>query len=186
MKNQEIAVTETELAVFLNQFEVVKGMAVFGTILQATKPKMNVKDRITKEPNPFGEVVKISKVSCIFNADYAKQVTNQLKREDKPESDYKKGEAVMELSFSPNNDFFCMNVKNGKYVVRYRPNDNVKPTTEYTANGKIVSFNALKNYLPEVKKATNQGTDKEILWRTVYLENVREITINGIKYIVTR
>lgn len=186
MKNQTIAVTEKELAVFLNQFEVSKGMAVFGTIFQITTPKALVKDRTTKQPNPFALITKESKVSCIFNADYERQVTNQLKREDKPETDYKKGVAVMELQFSPNNDFFCMNVKNGKYVVRYRPNDNVKPTTEYKADGKIVKFDQVKNYLPEPSKATNQGTDREILWRTVYLENVREITINGINYIVTR
>jgi hypothetical protein len=183
---KKIKVTETELAVILTQFKVSKGMAVFGTIFQITTPKALVKDRVTKQPNPFALITKESKVSCIFNADYEKQVINQLKREDKPETDYHKGVAVMELDFFGNNDFFCVNVKNQKFVVRYRPNDNVKPTTEYKADGKIVKFDQVKNYLPEPSKATNQGTEREILWRTVYLSNIHEINLNGTEYQVIR
>ena len=181
-----VKVTELELTQLLVNFKVVKGMAVFGTILQETKPKMLVKDRVTKEKNPFAEIVKVSKVSCIFNADYEKQIVNQLKRENKPETEYHKGMAVMELEFFGNNDFFCRNVKNQKNVIRYRPNDKIKPTTEYFADNKKVSFEQVKNLLPETSKATNQGTEKEILWRTVYLSNIQEITLNKVKYIVIR
>jgi len=186
MENQVLRVTELELQAILQNFKVVQGMAVFGSIFQTTIPKALVKDRVTKEKNPFAVIQKQSKVSCIFNADYEKQVVNQLKREDKPETDYHKGNAVMELEFFGNNDFFCRNVKNQKSVVRYRPNDNVKPTTEYFADDKKVSFDQVKNYLPEPSKATNQGTEKEILWRTVYLSNIQEITLNKVKYIVIR
>jgi hypothetical protein len=155
-----VRVTELELATILKDFKVVKGMAVLGTLYQITIPKALVKDRITKEKNPFNLITKESKVSCIFNADYEKQVTNQLKLEDKDESEYKRGEAVMELSFFGNNEFYCENVKNGKKVIRYRPNDNTKPTTEYKADGKLVKFEQVKNYLPEPSKATNQGTER--------------------------
>ena len=186
MENQVLRVTELELEAILMNFKVVKGMAVLGSIFQITIPKALVKDRITKEKNPFNLITKESKVSCIFNADYEKQVTNQLKREDKDESDYKRGEAVMELEFFGNNDFYCQNVKNGKKVIRYRPNDNTKPTTEYKADGKLVKFEQVKNLLPETSKATNQGTEREILWRTVYLSNIHEITLNKVKYIVIR
>jgi hypothetical protein len=186
MENQVLRVTELELQVILQNFKVVQGMAVFGSLFQATTPKMLVKDRITKEKNPFNVITKESKVSCIFNADYEKQVVNQLKREDKEETEYKKGFSAMELKFFGNNDFYCENVKNEKKVIRYRPNDKVKPTTEYFADNKKVSFDQVKNYLPEPSKATNQGTEKEILWRTVYLENIQEITLNKVKYIVIR
>jgi hypothetical protein len=181
-----VRVTELELATILKDFKVVKGMAVFGSIYQATDPNPLKKDRVTKEPNPYAQIIKESKLSCIFNADYAKQVVNQLKREDKDESEYKRGKAVMELEFFGNNDFFCRNVKNQRLVVRYRPNDNVKPTTEFFADGKTVKFEQIKNLLPEKKKNENQGTQREILWRTVYLENIKEMTINGTNYKVIR
>jgi hypothetical protein len=186
MESKILRVTELELEATLMNFKVSKGMAVIGSVFQITTPKALVKDRITKEKNPFNLITKESKVSCIFNADYGKQVTNQLKREGKDESEYNRGEAVMELEFFGNNDFYCQNVKNGKKVIRYRPNDNVKPTTEYKADGKAVKFDEVKNLLPENKKAENQGTEKEILWRTVYLSNIHEITINKVKYIVIR
>jgi hypothetical protein len=186
MESKILRVTELELVDKLQNFKVSKGMAVIGSVFQITIPKALVKDRVTKEKNPYNVISKESKVSCIFNADYEKQVTNQLKREDKDESEYKKGEPVMELEFFGNNDFFTRNVKNKKYVIRYRPNDNTKPTTEFKADGKLVKFEQVKNLLPETNKATNQGTEREILWRTVYLENIHEMTINKIKYIVIR
>jgi hypothetical protein len=185
-ENQVIRITELELEDKLMNFKVSKGMAVIGSIFQITIPKKLVKDRITKEKNPFNVIAKESKVSCIFNADYGKMVTNQLKREDKPETDYEPGKSAMELKFFGNNDFYTENVKNGKKVIRYRPNDNIKSSTEYKADGKLVSYNEVKNLLPEPSKATNQGTEKEILWRTVYLENIQEITLNKVKYIVIR
>jgi hypothetical protein len=185
-ENQVIRLSEKELEDKLLNFKVVKGMSVLGSVFQATEPKMLVKDRVTKEKNPYSVIQKQSKVSCIFNADYAKMVTNQLKREDKPETDYKKGQPAMELKFFGNNDFYCENVKNGKKVIRYRPNDNVKSSTEFFGDGKLIPYSVAKNLLPENNKATNQGTEKEILWRTVYLENIQEITINKVKYIVIR
>jgi len=186
VENQVIRVTELELESILIKFKVVKGMSVFGSLFQITTPKALVKDRITKEKNPYSVITKHSKVSCIFNADYEKQVINQLKRENKPETDYEKGKPAMELTFFGNNDFYCENVKNGKKVVRYRPNDNVKSSVEYFADGKAVKFEQVKNLLPDNSKATNQGTEKEILWRTPYLENIHELTINKIKYIIIR
>jgi hypothetical protein len=119
MENQVLRVTELELQTILQNFKFVQGMAVFGSIFQTTIPKALVKDRVTKEKNPFAVIQKQSKVSCIFNADYEKQVVNQLKREDKPETDYKRGEAVMELEFFGNNDFFCRNVKNKESLRNY-------------------------------------------------------------------
>ncbi len=186
METQVLRVTELELEAILMNFKVVEGMAVFGSIFQITIPKALKKDRVTKEENPFKVISKHSKVSCIFNADYAKMTTNQLKREGKPETDYKPGKAAMELKFFGNNDFYCENVKNGKKVVRYRPNDNVKSSTEFYGDDKLIPYAVAKNLIPENNSATNQGTDKEILWRTVYLSNIQEITLNKIKYIVIR
>jgi hypothetical protein len=186
VENQVIRVTELELESILIKFKVVKGMAVFGSLFQITTPKALVKDRITKEKNPYKVITKHSKVSCIFNADYEKQVINQLKRENKPETDYEKGKPAMELTFFGNNDFYCENVKNGKKVVRYRPNNNIKGSVEYFADGKAVKFEQVKNLIPDNSKAINQGTEKEILWRTPYLENIHELTINKIKYIIIR
>lgn len=177
MKN--LNVTQKELAEKLRDFKLVEGMAVFSNIVQETLPKMLVKSRTTKEPNPFGIVSKRSELSVILNAKYETQVVNQLKREDKEESDYKRGQAAMEIVFGENNQFFGLNPKNDKLVIRYRPNPNENriPQTKYFVDGIETPKSKLVDYLPSVNKATNQGTDKEILWRTVYFENIKEITL---------
>lgn len=184
MKN--LNVTQKELAQILKDFKVVEGMAVFSAIEQETLPKMLVKSRITKEVNPFGIVTKRSELNVILNAKYETQVVNQLKREDKEETEYKRGEARMEIVFGENNQFFGMNVKNEKLVIRYRPNPNENriPQTKYFVDGIETPKSKLVDYLPSVNKATNQGTEKEILWRTVYFENIKKISLNQVNYIV--
>ncbi len=184
MKN--LNVTRKELAQILKDFKVVEGMAVFSAVEQETLPKMLVKSRTTKEPNPFGIVTKRSELNVILNAKYETQVVNQLKREDKAETEYKRGDAAMEIVFGDNNQFFGMNVKNEKLVIRYRPNPNINriPETKYFVDGIETPKSKLVDYLPSVNKATNQGTEKEILWRTVYFDNIKKVSLGQIIYTI--
>ena len=173
-------VTYNELAEILLSKQIVKGMPVFASVLQTTKPKALKKDRETKEPNPYADITKVSKVSIILNSDYQKAVTNQLLREGKAITEYKQGQNTMPLEFGENNQFI------GKYkdefVLQYRPNPNTKPNTKYLADNKITDVKKLKNFLPTSNKATNQGTELEIVWRKLYLKNVKKIAINGEVY----
>ena len=49
-------------------------------------------------------------------------------------------------------------------------------------NGKITEKSKLPNVLPTENKAKNQGSEKEILWRKLYISNIRKIKVNGILY----
>lgn len=173
-------VTLKELAQILLETKIVKGMPVFASVLQATEPKALKKSRTTKEPNPFEQILKISKVSILLNSEYEKAVINQLKREEKSEEEYKKGENTMPLVFGENNQF--IGIYKGEFVLQYRPNDNVKPKSKFIANGKITDKSKLVDFLPTESHATNQGTEREILWRKLYLKNVRKIAVNGEVY----
>lgn len=173
-------VTLKELAQILLETKIVKGMPVFASVLQATEPKALKKSRTTKEVNPFEQILKISKVGILLNSEYEKAVINQLKREEKSEEEYKKGENTMPLVFGENNQF--IGIYKGEFVLQYRPNDNVKPKTKFLANGKFTDKNKLAEFLPTENKATNQGTEREILWRKLYLKNVRKIAVNGEVY----
>jgi hypothetical protein len=170
-------VTLKELAQILLEVRMVKGMNMFASVLQVTEPKCLKKSRVTKEINPFESIVKVSKVSILLNAEYEKAVTNQLLRENKETTEYQKGENTMPLVFGENNQFIGM--FKGEFVLQYRPNDNVKAKTKFVANGKITDKNKLVDFLPTENKATNQGTEREILWRKLYLKNVRKIAVNG-------
>ncbi len=178
-----IKLTSNELGNELLNVTLVKGMPTFANITQRTKVKMNVKDRNDHSiKNPFGEVTKVSTVSIILNSDYETAVTNQLKKEDKETEDYNKGKNTMPLTFGENNIF--IGLFNDNFVLQYRPNDNVKPIVKYFHNGKEIDKTELLPFLPEVKKAENQGTDREIFWRKLYLTNVIELTLMKKTYIL--
>lgn len=174
-------VTLKEMAQILFDTKIVKGMPMFASLVQATKPKMNVKSRKDKNiKNTFGEVIKVSKVGVLLNSDYETAVVNQLAREGKESTEYKKGVNTMPLTFGENNQF--IGLYNGEFVIVYRPNDNVKPRTKFVANGKIVNKAKLEDFLPVESHATNQGTEREIQWRKLYLKGVRRMTLNGETY----
>ena len=174
-----LKVTFTELVTVLKETTIINEMAAFASIMQMTEPKTNVKCRDTKEPF-FGMIEKLSIVGIILNSKYESGVLNALKKEDKPKEDYKKGRNSMPLIKGDNNNFF--GTFNDKAVIEYRPNTNVKVQTQYFLNGKRVEKSSLPNVLPTVRKATNQGTEKEILWRKLYVSNIVEITLNGVTY----
>lgn len=175
-------VTINELATILLNTKIIKGMASTAKILQVTQPKCTKKDRVTKEANPYQEILKVSIVNVLLNMEYEKNVTNQLVREGKNESEYQKGINTMPIEFGENNYF--IGTYNGQFVLQYRPNpnQNLKPRVKYVADNKLTNKSKLVNFLPTTSKATNQGTDKEILWRKLYLKNIRKLSFNGCVY----
>ena len=174
-------VSQKELAQILLNTKVVANINIFASVLQATNPPMTVKSRTDKTiKNNFGEVVKLSKVGILLNSNYIKAVENQLIKEDKDTSEYKQGKNTMVIEFGENNQF--IGTYNNEFVLQYRPNDNVKPKSKFIANGKITDKKKLVDFLPVDKPATNQGTEREITWRKLYLKNVRKLTLNGETY----
>lgn len=167
-------VTFKELESILFSTELKKGMPTFASVVQLTDA------RLKKTGNPYKNVMKLSKVSIILNSEYEKAVINQLKREDKSEDNYEKGINTMPLVFGDKNCF--AGIFKGELVIQYRPNDNVYPKTKYVSEGKIVDKVKIENFIPKRVEATNQGTEREIQWRKLYVKNIRQITLNGETY----
>lgn len=167
-------VTRTQLSEILYNMSIIKGMPLFASVLQFTDPKL------LKRGNPHTGIMKFSKVSILLNSEYEKAVVNQLARENKDASEYEKGANTMPLVFGEFNNF--IGKFNGKDVLQYRPNDNSKPMSKYVKDGKIIDKKKIEQFIPVRHEAENQGTDREILWRKLYLHNVRKITINKETY----
>lgn len=185
MKRNVLRVTQKELEHILYQTKMVKGMPMFATVLQVTAPKVTVKSRTDKTvKNPYQSILKVSKVSILLNGEYETAVLNQLEREGKEETAYEKGINTMPLTFGKNNRF--IGEYNGHSALQYRPNDNVKPRSKYIADGKLIDKNKIADFLPVERPATNQGTDREILWRKLYVSNIIKLTFNGQTYKVIR
>jgi len=164
-------VTLAQLASILFSLTYQKGASVFASILQFTDA------RLLKRNNPYANTMKLTALTVMLNTEYEKGVHNQLEREDKDKSEYQKGANTMPLEYGENNRF--IGLFNGNPVIQYRPFDNSHPKSKYLFNGKLIDKAKIASFIPAKKQATNQGTDKEILWRKVYLSNVRKMKVNG-------
>ena len=155
------------------------GIGSIASITQITTPKCTVKCRDTKIPFT-DEIRKESQVSVIVATDYERNVVNQLNREGKDETEYKKGENTMPLDFSVSQNTW-VGLFEGKGVIQYRPNPNekTKPFTQYYLNKVAIDKAKLPNVLPVPTEPKNQGTDKKILWRKLYISNIKAIKIHG-------
>lgn len=182
-----INVTENELAAVLANIDKPNGQTFWAYVHMRTPQKDALKKhRETKEPNPYTLIEKESKFSFLLNSTYQKAVENQLEKEGKDKSEYKKGRNTMPLQLCENNRFF--GYFNGNAVLQYRPNDNKKSPSEvvYWADGKPVTKDDVKHYLPIKNKAKNQGTSREIPWEKVYLKNLVSLTIFHTKYVLIK
>jgi hypothetical protein len=176
-------VTVAQLEAILFDVKTIKGIPTFASIVQVTTPKCTRKCRTSGTPNPYGKIEKVTEMSILLNSDYVKAVENQLLKEGKETTDYKQGKNPMPLEFGNNNQF--VGLFNGEPVLQYRPNDNSKPKTIYLADSKEVSKDEIVGFLPKPSQpAENQGTEREILWRKVYLKNVKSLTFNKVTYII--
>ena len=171
-------VTTKELtAVLLN---TPNSIGSFVQILQFTEPKCLVKDRVTKEPFT-STIKKLTSLTVLLNTEYEKGVLNALKKENKDSSEYEKGINTMPIDFQNSLNEFCGFFKN-EAVIQYRPFENSNAKVKYFLESKLIEKSKLPNVLPTENKATNQGTEKEIFWRKLYVANIRKIKINGIIY----
>lgn len=159
-------------------------------ITQLTDVKILKKDRDTKEPTTIERVQKLTTLSVFLNTAYESGIVNaynaQLKaskvdEEVEAPTAYKKGVNTMPLDFTDSNNHF-FGTFNGKGVIQYRPNTNIAPTVRYFVDGVETDVNDIPNILPIRYKATNQGTEKEILWRKLYVSNLVSINFNNQSY----
>jgi len=171
-------VTSEELTTMLSYIKIQKGMAMFANVVQLTEPKVTKKDRLTGEPF-INTIHKLTEVNVILNSEYNALVRNQNLREGNDESAHKKGANTMPLDKSKSKNNFFGYFKD-KGAIEYKPNYNegfvVK--TQWFLDAKEVDKKQLPDVLPKTYKAKNQGTEVEILWRKLYVENIVQITIN--------
>jgi len=180
MKNA-IEVTTDELTTILKAMP--NSIGSIAQVLQFTEPKCNKKDRDTKEAFT-STIKKLTALKVLVNTAYESGIVNQAKRElaeGKEVGEYTKGNNTMPIDFEDSNNEFCGTFY-GKGVIQYRPFDNSYPKTKFFLDGKVTEKAKLPNVLPTSSKATNQGTEKEISWRKLYIKNIRKIAINGIVY----
>lgn len=154
----------------------VKG-ATFISISALVSARANKKSREDQSPNPFSEVLKLSKVNGTIGADYEASVNRQLGREGKDHITFEAQARKWGERVSP-----ALVEKAGKTYLALQVNHTRKPVYfGRDASGMLrqVSKTQLTPFLPPESHAMNQGTDKEIVYRNYGLEGIAAISIGG-------
>lgn len=167
--------------------EKMKGRrgSFFVTIVAETDP------RLLKTNNPFTGVRKISRVNGVLNWVYENAVNNQRVRENQPV------DAAGEVEH-----FTAMPRKWGSRI--RRDDGTVTPLVEHKdkhylelkvqkslgheyrdANDAVIDPSAVAPFIPKRKEGERQEVDNPVILRDYAIENITQITLDGVVYEVT-
>jgi hypothetical protein len=166
--------------------------ASFITLVTATTPKMNLRHRETKAPNPFlgKRVLRTANRHGILGASYEQAVNNQRVREEHPQGGEFKAESLWNgagehVEGSRN---LVRHKTSGKiYVVFYPHREGSVMEDTWTVDGTEISQDALVPYLPPVSDGSKrQETERAVAWRTIAIDNVIQITVHGETFMIAQ
>jgi hypothetical protein len=136
-------------------------------------------------PNPYYEsgIRKVSKkYKLVTGFDYEKSVNNRLEKEGK------------EGNFESKENWFDV-VSKGLVVNKNNPNkfyfryqyqpDSTTETTSYF-EGNPIDKQIYQSFLKEKSNYENQGLDNPLRFQVVGVENIKEISFGGTKYLIER
>ncbi len=148
--------------------------AMPATILVETEVKMN------KTNNPyFGEVTKLMEANVFINFNYQNSVNRARVKEGKA-ADFvaqprKWGQKV------PNTPLI---LHNGAYYLEARFLGSNRTKTAVFHKGRLLDPAKISSFVAVKSESKTQDLEKEVVMRDFKLENIKEITLNGIHYIV--
>ena len=166
------AITTNELVEIL--LKVEKGTFAFIRIETVLKMR--------KTNNPyFGLITKKSDIRVLLGSNYQDRVNNNLEKEEK-DRDFiaescKVGNHVSEcVLYNENTKLFYLQAEYFKEI---------KPKVEFYFNGKLIELEKFSEFVPEKTTAKQKGLIKKVNSISVKIENIKEISLNKIKYIVS-
>jgi hypothetical protein len=179
-------ITTKKLAEMLATFE---GASMVG-IVTATSPKMNQKHRTTKEPNPFlgKEVLRTAHRLGMLGASYEKAVQNRRENEGHSNPEGFRAEKLWNGAGEhvEGSKTLVRHKVTGKLYMVFYPSVNPSVKADaWTVDGEEVAEETLAPFLPPVSEGSKrQETEERIAWRTIALENIRQVVVGGETYTV--
>ena len=139
-----------------------------------------------KTGNPYKAIYKFAVVNGMIGVNYENAVNRQQVREGAVEGTFEAkarqwGEQVNK-SLVVNGDKYYISIVNPKSC-KAKPRYYGQRTDGSPVR---ISSEIAKQFIPEHKKATNQGTEREIVFRNYSLGNIRTVAIGGKKYRIAR
>jgi len=174
MKENQVTkgITSSELVEILKTQKI----GTFAFIKIETVLKMN------KKNNPyFDRIIKKSEIRVLLGSNYENRVNNNLEKEDK-ESNFvaescKVGNHVSEcILFNENTQLFYL---------QYEYFKEIKPKVSYYYNDNIIELEKFADFLPQKSVANQNSLIKKVYSSTVKIGNIKEISLNKTRYIIS-
>jgi len=174
-------ITTKKLAEMLAKFE----RASMVSVVTATAPKMNQKHRVTKELNPFlgKQVLRTAHRLGLLGASYEKAVQNRRENEGHADPEGFRAEKLWNGAGEhvEGSRTLVRHKTTGKLYMVFYPS--VRPSVKvdaWTVDGEEVAEETLAPFLPPVSEGSKrQETEERVAWRTIALENVRQVVVDG-------
>jgi len=179
MEQKPINISQKELIDILNKIE----KPTFTYIVSETLVKMN-KGKTNdgnKEHNPYHDkVVKLRKGRFLIGSDYEQRVNNNDKKEG-GEGNFESKESSVGVHISK---CVLFNEKLGRYYLSHERFPEVKPKNEYLFEGNTIDKMIFDKWISDTKNYENQPQEKKVEWTTLMISNIKEISLEGNKYII--
>ena len=140
------------------------------TIFTYTKVRMN------KTGNPYHDkIFKLSEVNGFCGFNYESSVNRQLNREGK-EANF----VAEQRKWGKRINSYVVENK-GQYYISIKVEHTKQPIYFYENQGRKqpIEKKNFEQFIPEVKQNTNQGTEKEIIYRDYLVDNIQRIHYNN-------
>lgn len=188
--NQTVTPTVTPVTP-TSQAQVISGVGLFNLLCQErgatfvtfvaeTEPKMR------KTGNPYADnVVKTAKINGQLNFHYDNAVLKELAKEGKDAADFRKGESWHTPVIRPDGTLtpFCQHKTKGTYYLRFRLIGKMSASFATKDTGAAIADADIDSFLVKSDYA-NQGCDNPIIFLTYGLDSIKQMTLNGITYLV--
>jgi hypothetical protein len=172
-------ITKQELITLLSTID----KPTFVNIVSTTNVKMN-KEKTkegNKELNPYyNKVVKLRKGNFLIGSDYEKRVQTNDKKEG-GEGNFQSKESSVGVHISK-----CVlyNERLNKYYLSHEKFPQVKPTNEFIFEGNSIDKMIFDKWISDSNPYQNQPQEKKVEWTTLTIDNIKEISLEGTKYII--
>ena len=155
----------------------------FVNIVSTTNVKMN-KGKTKEggnEVNPYyNKVVKLRKGNFLIGSDYEKRVNvNDIK--EGGEGNFQSKESSVGVHISK-----CVlyNGRLDKHYLSHEKFPQVKPQNEFIFEGNSIDKMIFDKWISDSKPYENQPQEKKVEWTTLTIDNIKEISLEGTKYII--
>jgi hypothetical protein len=173
MKNQVTkGITTNELVEILK----TQKTGTFAFLKIETTLKMN------KKNNPyFDRIIKKSEIKILLGSNYQNRVNNNLDKENK-ESNFVAESCKVGTHIS---SCVLFNENTQLHYLQYEYFKEIKPKVEYFHNENLIELEKFVQFVPEKTTANQNSLIKKVNSITVKIENIKEISLNKNKYIVS-